>query len=386
MAVAATTTTPQLRAGTGQWVSSARWDLFWMFAALWGSALCAAAWFAFGSARVGAVLIPVGVLVAVCHSWSTTYVVLASPVLRDARRRNRTKFTVVPAVVVAGSLALGWAIGVSGGLPKQFPLTSAQSLWVLYLGLFWVGHFWHFGNQDFGVLSIYRAKAGQGSLRERKIDKAYAVAMMFVIQPAVYLKAVSRSPLSEAVWSFVPVSRAAVAIAAAWAVAAAVGLTAAVVVYELRKDPPSLPKLCYYAVMLSHPVVLYFVHWRLAFFYLVVYFWSHWLIAIGLVGRIHTNYQRAAGASPGVALLRHATRLGALVLVAGAFYAQFGDYSVFSGDDYKEVLAAVWPDWTGVIGLLLGAFLAEQLLHYYCDRCLFRFRDPDVRRAVAPLL
>jgi hypothetical protein len=39
-----------------------------------------------------------------------------------------------------------------------------------------------------------------------------------------------------------------------------------------------------------------------------------------------------------------------------------------------------------VIGLVLGAFLAEQLLHYYCDRCLFRFRDPDVRRAVAPLL
>jgi hypothetical protein len=169
-------------------------------------------------------------------------------------------------------------------------------------------------------------------------------------------------------------------------VAAAVGLTVAVVVYELRKDRLSLPKLCYYAVMLSHPVVLYFVHWRLAFFYLVVYFWSHWLIAIGLVGRIHTNYQRATGASPGVALLRHATRLGAFVLVAGAFYEQFGDYSVFSGNDYKEVLSAVWPDWTGVIGLVLGAFLAEQLLHYYCDRCLFRFRDPDVRRAVAPLL
>ena len=67
---------------------------------------------------------------------------------------------------------------------SQFPLTSEQSLWALYLALFWVGHFWHFGNQDFGVLSIYRAKAGQKSLRERKIDKAYAVAMMFVIQPA----------------------------------------------------------------------------------------------------------------------------------------------------------------------------------------------------------
>jgi hypothetical protein len=383
---AAATTTPQLRAGTGSWVSSPRWDLFWMFSALWASALLAAAVAALGSPRVAMVLFPLGTALAVCHSWSTTYVVIASPVLREARRRNRAKFTWIPAAIVAGSLALGFAIGASGALPRQLPLTSAESLWVLYLAVFWIGHFWHFGNQDFGVLSIYRAKVGQTALRDRKIDKAYAVAMMFVIQPLVYFKAVTRSPLSEAVRSFAPVPPEWIAAAAAWAAASAVGLTVAVVVHELRKPNPSLPKLAYYLVMLSHPLVLYFVHWRLAFFYIVVYFWSHWLVAIGLVGRIHTNYQRAAGATPARALLRHVTRLGGWVAVALFFYLMFGAYSVFSGGDYKEVLAAVTPDWTGVIGLVLGAFLAEQLLHYYCDRCLFRFRDADVRRAVAPLL
>jgi len=366
-------------------VSSARWDLFWMFSALWGSALLGAAVLAAGSARVGAILIPLGVVFAACHSWSTTYVVLASPVLREARRRNRVKFLFIPLAVVTGSLALGWAIGVTG-FPRALPLTGADSLWALYLALFWVGHFWHFGNQDFGVLSIYRAKAGQGSLRERKVDKAYAVAMMFVIQPAIYLKSVAQSPLSEAAASFVPIPPESVAIAAAWAAATAVGLTIAVLAYELRKPSPSVQKLLYYLVMLSHPLVLYFVHWRLAFLYLVVYFWSHWLIAIGLTGRIHTNYHRAAGFTPARALLRYAAPLGALVAVAWLLYAEFGIYQVFSGSDYKEVLAAVWPDWTGVIGLVLGAFLAEQLLHYYCDRCLFRFRDADVRRAVAPLL
>jgi hypothetical protein len=357
-----------------------------MFSAVWGSALVAAAALAIGSPRVGGILIPLGTLVAGCHSWSTTYAVLASPVLREARARNRVKFSLVPLAVVAGSLALGYAIGATGGFPREFPLTSAQSLWVLYLALFWVGHFWHFGNQDFGVLSIYRAKAGQTTLRERRIDKAYAVAMMFVIQPIVYLKTVTRSPLAELVQSAVPIAPEIVAAGAAWAAATAVGLTAAVVGHELRRDRPSLPKLFYYAVMLAHPLVLYFLHWRLAFFYLIVYFWSHWLVAIGLVGRIHTNYQRAAGAAPARALFRHVTRLGAWVVVAWAFYWAFGQYSVFSGHDYKEVLSAVWPDWTGVVGLILGAFLAEQLLHYYCDRCLFRFRDPDVRRAVAPLL
>jgi hypothetical protein len=384
MAVAATTTTPQLRAGTGHWVSSARWDLFWMFSALWGSALCFAA-VAFLGSRQTRALLSLGAVLAVCHSWSTTYVVISSPVLREARQRNRVKFTVVPIAVVVGSLALGYAIGATGGLPHQFPLTGEQWLWVLYLALFWIGHFWHFGNQDFGVLSIYRAKAGQTALRARRIDKAYAVAMMFVIQPCVYLKSLAFSPLGEAVFSFAPVPPAWVAIAAAWAAATAVGLTVGVIAHELFQPHPSLPKVLYYLVMLSHPLLVYSLDW-LAFFYLVAYFWSHWLVAIGLVGRIHTNFRRAAGASPGRALLQHAIRLSPWVIVAWLFYRNYQTFSLFSGSEYKQILGAVSPEWAGVVGLIMGAFLAEQLLHYYCDRCLFRFRDPDVRRAVAPLL
>jgi len=386
MTAAATTTIPQLRAGTGHWVSSARWDLFWMFSAFWASALCFAAVVALGADGTRPILFALGSFLAVNHSWSTSYVVIASPLLRDARRRNRAKFTLVPIAIVIGSLALGYAMAASGGLPSGLPLTRAQALWALYLALFWIGHFWHFGNQDFGVLSIYRAKAGQSAQRERRVDKGYAVAMMFVIQPCVYFKSLASSPLSEAFYSFVPIPHEWVAIGAAWAAASAVGLTVAVIAYELRKPHRSLPKLLYYVVMLAHPLTLYFLHWRIAFFYLVVYFWSHWLVAVGLVGRIHINYQRTVGASPARALFVHVTRLGVWVAVAYTFYLCFGKYALFSGEEYQRVLSVVWPDWRGVVGLIMGAFLAEQLLHYYCDRCLFRFRDPDVRRAVAPLL
>jgi hypothetical protein len=385
MTVAATTT-PQLRAGTGQWVSSLRWDLVWMFSAFWTSALLWAGVAGVGSARAGAILFGVGGVLSTIHSWSTTYAVIASPLLREARRRNRVKFVAMPLAIVAISLALGYAVGATNSLPHQAPLTGEQALWALYLGLFWVGHFWHFGNQDFGVLSIYRAKAGQTTLRDRKIDKAYAVAMMFVIQPCVYFKSVAHSPLSEAFFSFVPVPRELVAVAAAGAAASAVVLTLAVSGYELRKANPSLPKFFYYLVMLAHPLVLYFIHWRLAFYYFAVYLMSHWLIAIGLVGRIHTNYRRAAGATPAAALCYYAVRLAPFAAAAVLFDLAFGGFNAFSGGGYKQTLSAVWPDWRGVLGLILGAFLAEQLLHYYCDRCLFRFRDPDVRRAVAPLL
>jgi hypothetical protein len=86
------------------------------------------------------------------------------------------------------------------------------------------------------------------------------------------------------------------------------------------------------------------------------------------------------------ALLQYGVRLAPFVAAAWLFDFAFGSLNAFSGGGYKQVLSSVWPHMRGVLGLILGAFLAEQLLHYYCDRCLFRFRDPDVRRAVAPLL
>lgn len=384
--MAALTATPQLRETTGGWVSSPRWDLFWMFSALWGCAACYLLGVGVGHAEVGALLFVGNWLIAIAHSFSTTWVVLGSPLLREARQRNRRKFTVVPILVVSGSLLLGLAIGLTDGFPRTVPFTGTQSLWITYTLLFWVGHFWHFGNQDFGVLSIYRVKAGQLGGRDRKVDKAYCVAMMFVIQPVVYLKAVSGSPFSDVVFSVVPVSHEFVAIAATVGVASALAMTLGIVAYELRKHDASVPKLLYYAVMLAHPLFLYLVQWRLGFYYLIVYFWSHWFIAIGLVGRINANHYRERGASPLRALGAHLLTFGTVAGGAALFHLFFGSYAVFSGKRYREVLSVVLPEYAWIVGLILGVFLAEQLLHYYCDRCLFRFRDGDVRRAVSPLL
>ena len=76
------------------------------------------------------------------------------------------------------------------------------------------------------------------------------------------------------------------------------------------------------------------------------------------------------------------------VALAAAALTSLADYGLFNSDGfrYKQLLAQIGPAQTLVIGLVLGFFLAERLLHYYCDRCLFRFRDEGVRRAVSPLL
>jgi len=357
-----------------------------MFSALWASMCLIALASIAGLENAGPMMFVANIFLAVAHSWSTTFMVIGSPLLAAARKQNRWKFTHVPILVVAGSMVLGIAVGMSRAFPESTQLTSDNILWALYLGLFWVGHFWHFGNQDFGVLSIYRLKAGQTSQRRRHVDKVFAVVMMFVLQPVVYFKAVSSSPFSEAFFSYVPVSPEAVALCAGIGIWLAAILTLAIVVHEWRMPGRSIPKMLYYLVMLSHPIVLYNVHYRLGFFYMIGYFWSHWFIAIGLVGRINVNYYRSRGFNRLRALSKHIFSIGGIVVIALVLHFGFGKYSSFTGKNYKSILNQVLPEHELMLGIVLGLFLAEQLLHYYCDRSLFRFRDPNVRSAVAPLL
>ncbi len=258
---------PAANAMSRGWIRSPGWDCFWMFSALWGLALLLGLAEAMDMRRSWAVILFPSVLLALWHSWSTTYMVLGSPLLREERRRNAMMYRVYPLLILGLSLGLGIGMGAGGGYPTGGPLAPDVWPWVVYLSLFWVGHFWHFGNQDFGVLSIYRLKAEQTRSIDRRVDKLYAVAMMFVIQPIVYLAFVPRSPFSEAVYSFLPIQRELLVTVSAVCVVAAVLFTAGVVGFELYKRNTSVQKLLYYGVMLMHPLLLYYVFSGLAYFY-----------------------------------------------------------------------------------------------------------------------
>ena len=380
------------RAGAGGWIASPVWDFVWMFAALWGGALLLLGSSIFGLAAVAASIFVAERLVSIAHSWSTTYMVLLSPVLASERRLRRAKFLWIPLGITLFSFALGFI--VAGW--QRFPASGefGPELWAfgLYIALFWVLHFWHFGNQDFGVLSLYRSRAGQTRTLDRKVDKLFTVVMMFVIQPIVYLSAVKTTAFAEITRTLLPFPadwlERVVPVALAIAAAASLGVAG----FEIAKPNRSSGKLLYTIVILLHPLLLYgSIRLRdpgLAYLYLLAYLWSHWFIAIGLVGRINIRYYRRRGDSRAGSLGRHLLLLGAISGAVWLLTLPYTDYGLFNVDGfrYKQLLAQIGPAQTLVIGLVLGFFLAEQLLHYYCDRCLFRFRDEGVRRTVAPLL
>jgi len=368
------------------WVQSPLWDGFWMFSAIWGSLALYLLSAAIGWQQAATALFLGNGVIAVFHSYSTTFMVLGSSRLRDARAAHHTKYVKVP--IAIGAVAM--AVGVYTGLTLSFPRSARFGYelwpWFVYLGLFWVGHFFHFAKQDFGVLTIYRSRAGQRDARARQIDQAYAIAMMMAIQPIMYVSVGVSSPLGEAFYSLVPISPATMQTAATWAFALAYALTLGVVCVEIARPACSLPKLLYYGVMLAHPAVFYFVDTDLKLYFFTTYLWSHWFVAIGLVARINVNNYRQTGAEPRRAHLRHWLTIGAIVGVVWLLMGDLDHLTVFSGRDYRERLSNVTSAQGLFVGIALGALLAEQLIHYYCDRHLFRLRDPEIREAIGPLL
>ena len=158
-AVAANAPLPQGR--SGGWISSPGWDLFWMFSTLWGAALLLGGSAFLGIASVALAIFFFDRIISVVHAWSTTYMVLFSPLWSAERRQNPRKYVYVPLAIATACVLLGLYVAAYQRFPADGRLTAALWGWALYVGVFWVGHFWHFGNQDFGVLSIYRTRAGQ---------------------------------------------------------------------------------------------------------------------------------------------------------------------------------------------------------------------------------
>lgn len=384
----ATSTIPQ----QSPWIASARWDAAWIFAGLWGLLLLPLGLWAQAAPLLLALLLVLERTLSVAHSWSTSYMVLFSPLLAEVRRADPLRFVVAPLGLVALCMGLGYWVAAEQRFGPDGRFDLALWPFALYLTLFWAGHFWHFGNQDFGVLTIYRQKAGQDQPRDRRIDRFYTIAMMFLIQPIVYFSVVQSTAVAELVHTLLPLPRSVRNHAADVAVAFALLLSAAALGYERSRPRPSLPKTLYLLVIASHPLLLWASvragRTDLAWMYVVTYLWSHWLIATGLVLRINSRAHQARGDSPRRARLRHIATIGA---ITGAVMFATGAHTEFflfytDGFRYKDLLASITPAMVPWVGALFGFFLAEQVLHYYCDRRLFRFRQTEVRRRVAPLL
>ncbi|MEQ1875125.1 MAG: hypothetical protein ABL958_00670 [Bdellovibrionia bacterium] len=367
-----------------QWIHSPAWDSAFVLSGITICALLLALQPLGFHFQIVAVLLASQRLVALTHSWSTTYIVTASPMFAGLRKAQRDKFLLVPILLFLFSLILGVVVAKYAMISDEGLLTWRSAPYYLYIALFMFGHFWHFGRQDFGVLSIYRNRAGQNSARDRILDERYTQIMMYVIQPIMYFQIFPKFPFTIIFTWALPLFQI-ISIAAKVALVAAFVLTAAIVINEIRKSNRSAPKLLYYVVMLFHPVLLYYSSALTFIYWQVAYLWSHWLIATSLSYRIHSGYLLKNGSTRVQAFVQHAVVIGAVSLIVWWVTSPLADISITQRDfiDAYEILRSMKAEDYTWVGLFFGFVLGEQLVHYYCDRCLFRFKDPGVRNVVA---
>lgn len=141
------------------WLRSAVWDSFWMLSGIWLLAPLVA--LSGMPAALKGLLIAATLILWLSHRFATTYNAFCTPAYRHLVREQRTRFLAWPLMITLATFgfvfAPGWLI----------PLDSWGKVQVLGT-IFFLYNSYHFGIQHYGVLSIYRIRAGQ--------DRPYALA------------------------------------------------------------------------------------------------------------------------------------------------------------------------------------------------------------------
>jgi hypothetical protein len=144
----------------------------------------------------------------------------------------------------------------------------------------------------------------------------------------------------------------------------------------------------FYLLVGAHTILLYAFPKALGLFFLS-YVFHHWMVAVGLFGRVALGSYRGSASSKFRAAGKLALRVVPVLALFVLFYLVFDqldkagspapvpDRRMFEGASFGAKLLA---------GVVIGLFFAINYLHYYYDRCFYAFSNPAVRKHVAPLL
>lgn len=371
------------------WIRSAAWDALWIQSAFWLVPL------AFLLARghedpaqspLDALFFALTALFWIGHRLGSAWLAYCTTAYRPLLAAQPVRFVLAPLGIAAACCV----ILLPGD--ETCPLTRAERVVALVL-VDYLFVTWHFAAQHFGVLSLYRARAGRASSTwTRRIDLLFALGVGGAM--IVLAEAVGEMNVFQGEW-LAWLDRSWLQASAGWLRSCAAALiaaaTMAMVFFEARAAQPSLPRLLYTTgVALMAACALYVDR---PFLFVVMWMAQHWLVATALTTRI-----ASAEPSPIDAPLRgllHAVnrRPWALLLVLCALSTLLmpvmeveaaSPESVSYGERLFGAFAVALreSDW---VPALLALGFASGFLHYWLDRAVYRMSDPAVRAAARGL-
>ena len=373
-----------------RWIKSPAWDLVWVLNALWLAPLVLLLARGHDDVRaspVDGLFFALAVPLWFGHRVSSAWLAYATPAYRPLLATQRLRFVAAPLAIAMTCFAL--LLAPESVLPM--PLTE-RVVWFAILDYLLVSY--HFAAQHFGLLSLYRARAGRPSdAITRRLDRWFALVVGggFV----VVAEALAGSIAFQDRWIDPLLGADGADVFARTlhdgGIVIVVILTALMLRMELRSQRPSLPRVAY--VLGVSAMVLFAFLARDPFLFLVPWSVQHWSAAMGLASLAASGGAQAPGAH-WQRLLAPINRRGWAVLLVLAVVSTLllpvleveavPDEYVYADRIFGD--AAWWLRSSPFVPALLALGFASGFIHYLLDRAAFRFSSADVRQAARGLL
>jgi hypothetical protein len=372
------------------WIKSPAWDLVWVLNPLWLAPLILLLARGHDDVRASAVdglFFAFAVPLWFGHRVSSAWLAYATPAYRPLLTTQRVRFVVIPLGIAVACFAV--LLAPESVLPM--PMLE-RVVWLAVLDYLLVSY--HFAAQHFGLLSLYRSRAGRASeARTRRLDRWFALVVGggFVMLAEALAQSIAFherwiDPLLGAIGTDVFAQALRVG-----GVLVVVLLTALMLRVEVRSQRPSLPRAAY--VLGVSAMVLFAFYARDPFLFIVLWSVQHWSAAMGLASLASSGASHAPGAGWRRLLATINARGWAVLLVLAVFSALLlpvlevqavSDEYAYADRIFGD---AAWSLRTSpFVPALLALGFASGFIHYVLDRAAFRFSSPDVRRAASALL
>lgn len=368
------------------WLRSPAWDGFWMLSGIWLPIPLLALSSADQALQV--LLIVAVFALWLPHRFATAYNAFCTPAYRTLVLSQKRRFVALPVLVLAATFLFVFA-------PRQaLPLTAMTRIQVLAT-IFFLYNAYHFAVQHYGILSIYRIRAGQphaGWLKRYERTYCLAVGMVIVTLAQVCHGAdVVRDSL---LYDLIPRESFQAAFRTLRVVmpCVVVALSAVLLAGEMKIEQRSPAKILYIIGIALQGVLAYYLN-LVAF----VLLWGvqHWLVSVALAGHMAENDSSESPASSrwygfwqwfNRGFWPSVLGLCALTLVlAPLFEYSLHDNKIASAPRFLSWIAN-WVENSWRMNFFIALNFGTVYIHFIMDRAVFRFSNPEVRQVTAPLL
>ncbi len=376
----------QATARQSPWLRSAAWDGFWMLSGLW--LLLPILGFSGTPAALKIMLIGATALLWLSHRFATTYNAFCMPAYRKLLHDQRGRFVILPAVIVILTFTFVFA-------PEFTPQLNMWNRVQVLATIFFLYNSYHFGIQHYGVLSIYRIRAGQGhSGWLKRYEKFFAVAVGTIVVALAQIGHGAEVVVDSFIYNAVPRETFLSMFGVLQKVAPPVvlGLAGGCYVGEFKNEPVSLPKVLYVTGLALQGIFAYFLE---PISFLMLWGVQHWLVSVALGAHMAEN--DASEVPTGSRWYAIWARFNKgfwptvfILVLASVVLTPFFELAVHP---YKVGWA---PSILSTFGSLLENTFATRFfialnfvsvyVHFVMDRAVFRFSDPEVRNVSVPLL